>query len=181
MKGIVFTTFFGFCESNFGADLLDDAIERAALPTNGAYTSVGTYPFAEMVSLITAVVQLTGSNMPSVLEAFGEHCFGEWVRKFPQVFAGKDLFDVLSSIDNFHETEVRKLYPDAELPSFTVINRGASQLVMQYRSCKPLADLAVGVIRGAAKYLTTPAEISYRPVGEVIEFKVNRTADRLAA
>jgi hypothetical protein len=181
MKGLVFTTFFDFCQSRHGPDLLDDAIERAALPHGGAYTSVGTYPFQEMVALVTAVAQLSTSSLPATLEEFGEHCFAAWVNKFPATFAGKDLFEVLCGIDNFHETEVRKLYPDAELPSFTVISRDARQLVLHYRSCKPLADLAVGVIRGASVYLGTPVEIGYHALGEVIEFQVSRAVARTAA
>ncbi len=181
MKGLVFTTFFDFCERRYGADLLDDAIGAADLPHGGSYTSVGTYPFGEMVALVTAVVRLTGSTMPAVLEAFGEHCFGAWVRKFPATFEGKDLFDVLAGIDAFHETEVRKLYPDAELPSFEVVERSADQLCLRYRSCKPLADLAVGVIRGAAQHLRSPVQISYRPTGDAVDFAIRRTALQLAA
>jgi hypothetical protein len=181
MKGLVFTTFFNFCEVRYGADLVDDAITLAKLPHDGAYTSVGTYPFQEMVALVTAVTQLTGSSMPAVLESFGEHCFGSWVKKFPAAFHRRDIFDVLADIDTFHETEVKKLYPDAELPSFQVVSRTADRLVMRYRSCKPLADLAVGVIRGAALYMNAPVGIAYRVSGEAIDFEVRRVAVRLAA
>lgn len=181
MKGLVFTTFFGFCEARYGADLLEDVIEGANLPNGGAYTSVGTYPFEEMVALITAAVQATGTAMPAMLEAFGAHCFAIWVTKFPHLFDGKDLFDVLAGIDGFHETEVRKLYPDAELPSFKVITRDADRLVVDYVSCKPLADLAVGVIRGAAEHLGSPVEIGYRQGTDAVRFEIRRARSLLAA
>lgn len=181
MKGLVFTTFFDFCEVRYGADLVDDAISVAELPHDGAYTSVGTYPFQEMVDLVTAVTQLAKSSMPAILESFGEYCFGAWVNKFAYAFDRKDIFDVLANIDTFHETQVKKLYPDAELPSFQVVSRTTDRLVLHYRSCKPLADLAVGVIRGAALYLNAPLEISYRVADGAIEFDVRQIADRLAA
>lgn len=181
MKGLVFTTFFDFCEKRFGADLLEDAIDRAALPHGGAYTSVGTYPFQEMVSLITAVVQLSGIPMPAVLDAFGQHCFGVWVAKFPAEFAGGDLFDVLARIDDFHESQVRKLYPDAELPSFKVASRGPMEMVLHYHSCKPLADLAQGVIKGAAAHLNDPVDVEYSNAGDHVRFQVRRAKARLAA
>jgi hypothetical protein len=181
MKGLVFTTFFDFCEKRFGADLLEDAIDAAELPHGGAYTSVGTYPFTEMVALVTQVVRLSGRTMPQLLEQFGEHCFASWVDKFPADFGGRSLFDVLESIDPFHETQVRKLYPDAELPSFTVVSRDSQQLCLDYRSCKPLADLAVGVIRGAAAHLGEPVEVAHQAIGDTIRFRVQRVASRLAA
>lgn len=159
MKGLVFTTFYDYCEANYGADFLDDVIEDARLPHRGSYTSVGTYPFSEMISLMTALVEKSGGGLKPTMEAFGAHCFATWVKKWPAQFQGKFLFDVLASIDDFHEQEVRKLYPDAELPSFKVLTRTTDRLVLGYHSCKPLGDLAVGVIKGAAHYLEEPVRI----------------------
>ena len=182
MKGLVFTTFYDFCDSKFGPDLLEDVIDAAGLPHSGGYTSVGTYPFDEMVALISALATRTGIGLPALLEQFGEFCFGCWVKKFPHLFTGRDLFDILASIDDFHESEVRKLYPDAELPSFTVTGRGADYLVLDYRSCKPLADLATGVIRGAGKHMNSPVHVRYDKQGDSIRFRIEReNIQRLAA
>jgi hypothetical protein len=179
MKGLVFTTFYAFCESNFGEDVLEDIIDGAALPHGGAYTSVGTYPFEEMVALVVSTVKLTGRTMPAILEAFGEYCFASWVSQAPGRFEGKALFDVLAGIDDFHESEVRKLYPDAELPSFKVASRDARRLVLDYHSCKPLADLACGVIKGASRHLATPVTIRHAqqtgPGGAFVRFDIERT------
>ncbi len=181
MKGLVFTTFFDFCERDFGDDMLDDVIDAADLPHGGAYTSVGTYPFQEMVALITALAQRSGVSLPPLLERFGTFCFDTWVTRFPHLFSGRPLFDVLAGIDAFHEAEVRKMYPDAELPSFRVVARGADWLTLDYRSCKPLADLAVGVIRGAGIHLNEPVAVSYMPAGEAIRFRVERCHQAVAA
>lgn len=180
MKGLVFTTFYTFIEQRFGPDLLDDVIDTSGVPGGGAYTSVGTYPFDEMVALVVATVKLTGTAMPAIMEQFGEFCFGNWVSYVPAQFEGKDLFDVLADIDSFHETEVRRLYPDAELPSFTVASRSDDRLVLEYRSCKPLADLAAGVIRGASKHLARPVTVSHAPAqgadGPFVRFEIARAA-----
>jgi hypothetical protein len=96
MKGLVFTTFYAHCEEQYGADMLDDIIDDANLPNKGAYTSVGTYPFQEIVALITALVRRTGQSLPAVLEQFGRACFGKWVSYVPAHFENKDLFDILA-------------------------------------------------------------------------------------
>jgi len=181
LKGLVFTTFYDFCEGQFGPDMLDDVIGDARLPHAGAYTSVGTYPFEEMVALITALAKRSGLGMPTLLERFGEFCFCCWVRKFPALFADRDLFDVLADIDNFHESEVRKLYPDAELPSFTVVDRDGNRILLDYHSCKPLADLPIGVIRGASSHLGVSVNVSYTNSGGTVRFRVERVVSRLAA
>ncbi|MBA2466199.1 MAG: heme NO-binding domain-containing protein [Sphingomonas sp.] len=180
MKGLVFTTFFAHCEQRFGADLLDDIIEDADLPNKGAYTSVGTYPFDEMIALTTALVRRTGQPLAKLLEDFGCFCFGKWVTYVPAAFENRNLFDILAGIDSFHELEVRKLYPDAELPSFTVEERDEQRLLLRYVSCKPLADLAAGVIKGAAAHLGECVEVSHWPHKKGTEahvlLEVRRTA-----
>ena len=164
MKGRVFTELFAHVEHQYGADMLDDIIDAAKLPHDGSYTSTGSYPFDEMVSLIKALVAATGKDLPTVLQSFGTHCFESWVSYAPQYFSrGRNLFDILEGIDEFHEVEVRKLYPDAELPSFVPETRDTHVLVLGYYSCKPLAPLAIGVIRGAAAHVGQSVALSFEP------------------
>lgn len=160
MKGLVFRTFYEFCEANHGQEVLDEVIEAADLPNRGAYTTVGTYPFAHMEALLGAFLERTGKTQQGTLQEFGVFCFKKWVKIWPAEFDGKELFDVLSNVDEFHERQVRKLYPDAELPSFRVESRTATELVLGYRSSKPLSDLAAGVIRGAGQHLEHPVSLS---------------------
>lgn len=180
MKGLVFTTFYSQVEERYGVDMLEDIIEDADLPNKGAFTSVGTYPFQDMVALVTALTRQTGKPLPVVLEEFGYACFAKWVGYIPAHFENKTLFDVLEGIDDFHEYEVRKLYPDAELPSFKVLSRDDRVLVLDYFSCKPLADLATGVIKGAADHLGESIEVKHWPVTDGpeahVRFEVSRTA-----
>lgn len=164
MKGRVFTELFEHVEKRYGVDMVDDIIDAAKLSHDGVYTSVGSYPFEEMVSLIMALVKASGHDLPTILEPFGTHCFESWVSYAPQYFStDRSLFDILEGIDEFHEIEVRKLYPDAELPSFVPEARSAHALTLGYYSCKPLAPLALGVIRGAATHVRQKVELSHEP------------------
>jgi hypothetical protein len=164
MKGRVFTELFEHVEKRYGADMVDDIIDVAKLPHDGIYTSTGSYPFEEMVSLVMALVATTGQSLPAVLEPFGTHCFESWVSYASQYFSPeRSLFDILEGIDEFHEVEVRKLYPDAELPSFVPEARSARALTLGYYSCKPLAPLALGVIRGAAAHVQQDVTLSCEP------------------
>jgi hypothetical protein len=160
MKGLVFTELFRHVEALHGANMVDDIIEAAQLPHDGGYTSIGSYPFQEAVALLVALTQATGKSLPDTLDGFGTHCFERWVNYAPHFFTQqRGLFDILEGIDDFHETEVRKLYPDAELPSFLSERRTERQLVLGYYSCKPLSALAVGVIKGAAAHVNQPVHI----------------------
>ncbi|MBO1081230.1 heme NO-binding domain-containing protein [Roseomonas haemaphysalidis] len=164
MKGRVFTELFDHVEKRYGIDMVDDIVDAAQLPHDGVYASTGSYPFQEMVSLVKALSATTGRSLPEILEPFGTHCFESWVSDAPHYFSrDRSLFDILEGIDAFHEVEVRKLYPDAELPSFQPEARSASSLTLGYHSCKPLAPLALGVIRGAATHLGQEVALSIEP------------------
>ena len=84
MKGLVFTEFFNHIENAYGIDMVDDVIDAAQLGHDGLYTSGGTYPFDEMVALVSGLCRVTGRPMPVVLDAFGQHCFAQWVNVAPQ-------------------------------------------------------------------------------------------------
>ena len=164
MKGLVFTELFRHVEALHGANMVDDIIAAAQLPHDGGYTSIGSYPFQEAVALLVALTQATGKSLPDTLDAFGTHCFRRWVNYAPHFFTQqRGLFDILEGIDDFHETEVRKLYPDAELPSFLSEQRTERQLTLGYYSCKPLSALAVGVIKGAAAHVKQPVHMECEP------------------
>jgi hypothetical protein len=150
MKGVVFTEFLEMVEDRFSADMVDDIIDDANLPSGGAYTAIGTYPHEEIVALVVALSQRSGVAVPDLLKIYGEHLFGIFVRGYPSFFTGvTDAFDFLAGIEDVIHAEVRKLYPDAELPRFDVeyLNNG-KELIVIYDSRRHFEDLADGLMRG---------------------------------
>ena len=147
MKGIIFSELLELVDDRFGIEITERLLERSSLPSAGIYTSVGTYDFAELATLLTNLVTLTSIPAPALLRAFGGHLFQRFRTTFPEFFEGvTSSFQFLPRVDGFVHVEVRKLYPDAELPSFTCDTSAAGRLVMTYRSTRPLADLAEGMI-----------------------------------
>ena len=72
---------------------------------------------------------------------------------YPALFADSHTsFDFLSRIDDVIHVEVRKLYPDAELPSLPCERLSADRLVMHYSSPRGFGDLAEGLIAGCIKH-----------------------------
>lgn len=149
MKGIVFTEFLEMVEQRFSPDLADDIIDAANLPSGGAYTAVGTYPHEEIVALVQALSARSGIGIPDLLRSFGQYLFGRFVVAYPGFFtAQRDTFGFLSGIELIIHAEVRKLYPDAELPKFDIEAHTPQQLVLRYHSGRHFEDLAQGLIEG---------------------------------
>ena len=149
MKGIVFTAFCELVAARFGLQTLDSIIERSGLETDGAYTAVGTYDHRELVRLVQSLADLTGTGERELQRLFGHHLFGLLFAKYAQLFAGKhDADAVLLSIDDYIHPEVLKLYPDAELPSFEHERSPDGSIHLTYRSKRPFAAFAEGLIQG---------------------------------
>jgi hypothetical protein len=153
MKGIVFTEFLDMVEALHSADMVDAVIVAAKPANGGAYTAVGTYPAAEMGALVAALARQTGTAAPELLHGFGRHVFGRFASTYPDFFAeADDVLAFLSSIEDVIHIEVRKLYPDAELPTLEAAADGPDGLRLTYRSPRCMADFAEGLIEGAAAH-----------------------------
>lgn len=178
MKGIVFTEFIGFVTDRYGEDAVDDIIEACALPSGGAYTSVGTYDHTEMRALCRALAAHTGEPVAGLVKSFGIQLSGTFARGYPDFFSRCDhYFDFLESIEGHIHVEVRKLYPDAELPTFTVQERSESRLVMDYRSVRRMGALAEGLIAGSAPRFGVEARVHTTPLedgdGQAVRFVID--------
>lgn len=179
MKGVVFTEFMDMVEARWGYDLLDDVIEGADLPHGGAYTAVGTYPFAEMGRLVAQLSARTEVPAPVLLEAFGRYLLGRFAVLYPVFFQDTDLHEFLASVDQTIHTEVRALYPDAELPRFAVTHRSSDRMTMHYRSRRCLSPLGKGLIEGAIDHFGQPCTVRVEADsadGSAMYFHIERAA-----
>ncbi|PPD05126.1 MAG: hypothetical protein CTY29_02360 [Methylobacter sp.] len=153
MKGIIFTEFLNFVSELYGEDTVDDMLEESALASGGAYTSVGSYPHEEFHSLCLALEHQTQTPVRRILHDFGIRLSVTFVQKYAAFFCRcSHYFDFIESIEDYIHKEVRKLYPDAELPSFKICERTTERLVVEYTSPRRLCALAEGLFEGTALY-----------------------------
>lgn len=181
MKGIVFTEFLDFVEDQMGADMVDAIIDACELSTGGAYTAVGTYPFSEMRDLLTALVERSGADPAELLRGFGHKLCATFAAGYGQYFAAAgSLFEFLASIDDHIHVEVRKLYPDAELPSMRISHRTETRLLLDYRSERGLEALAEGLIQATSAHYREPVALAMTKMsdadGEFVRFTIDRQA-----
>jgi len=149
MKGIIFTEFLEMVEDKFSPEVADKIIEASNLSNDGAYTSVGTYHHSELIEMVGHLSEESDIDVVPLVKVFGEHLFGRFVDLYPEFFEGIDsCFGFLNLIENHVHVEVRKLYPDAELPTFATEQPEPQRLEMTYESKRPFAPVAEGLIKG---------------------------------
>lgn len=161
MKGIVFSEFIEMVEDAFSPEIADQIIMETNPESEGAYTSVGTYDHSELVAMVVKLSEITSTPVPDLVQAFGTYLMTRFSKLYPAFFDDVETtFEFLSTIENHVHVEVNKLYADAELPTFDTEQTNDSTLVMVYKSARPFADLAEGLIKGAADYFNENIHIS---------------------
>jgi hypothetical protein len=150
MKGVVFNLLEQLVTRDFGEDTWDGLLEASGL--DGVYTSLGSYPDADLSRLVSAASDALGMPADDVVSWLGRNALPLFAERYPQLFAPHESARsfVLTLNDIIHP-EVRKLYPGADVPEFDFDSRGAL-LVMVYRSPRKLCSFAEGLLLGAADH-----------------------------
>ena len=149
MKGVVLSEFVQFAEARY-----------AVPPPAGAYNAVETYAFDEMLRLVDTAAAGVEGGRSEVLRTFGAHLFGRFAALYPIFFFdAESAMDLLGGINTYVHDEVQKLYPDAQFPHFDVERTSADRMALVYRSARPLADLAEGLIRGCIAHFGRPVTV----------------------
>ncbi|MDA3821012.1 MAG: heme NO-binding domain-containing protein [Bacteroidales bacterium] len=167
MKGIVFSEFLSMVDEKFSIEMSERLIDEVNLPSGGAYTTVGTYDAQEIVDLVVKLSEITKISVPDLLKTFGYYLLGRFVEIFPQFF--KDVtstLDFLPKVESYVHLEVKKLYSDAELPSFTCVFPYPGRLEMKYRSARNFSDLAEGLILGTADHFNESIKVERESIPE---------------
>ena len=167
MKGIVFREFIDLVEDKFGLEVVDEIIEKSNLPSKGVYTSIGTYDFSEMLSLLKHLSEHTKLSIDELLLVYAEHFFGVLVDSYPGLIEMyKDPIEMLASIENHIHVEVQKIYPDAELPTFEILERGDKSLIMLYKSSRAMHHFGLGLMNKTFEHFDSSATIILEKIKE---------------
>src|SRR5262249_58286508 len=137
MRGIILASFVEFAERELGG-AADD------LPAT-SYSPVMGYPDDELFALVARTSEAAGVESPEVLRRFGAHLFRTFANLYPVFLDGvESAMELLGGIETYVHGEVKKLYPDAEFPSFEVRAPAAGPLQLLSPSRPPLPRPAPG-------------------------------------
>ncbi len=180
MKGIIFTEFLEMLDEKFDPEVTEQVIERANLPSGGAYTTIGTYDHKELVSMVVELSKETEIGITDLVRTFGFYLFGRFVRIYPRFFSGiKDSFTFIEGVEEVVHTEVRKLYAEANPPVISAARKGDNQLEVIYESERCLGDAAHGLILGCLDYFKEEVEITRENIddsGKKVRFLLTKAA-----
>ncbi|MGK0176509.1 MAG: hypothetical protein ACJAT5_000453 [Lentimonas sp.] len=164
MKGMVFTNFLEMVEEKFSMDVVDTIIEESKVASGGAYTTVGTYPHTEMVALLQSLEKAVSIPISDLLKVYGKHLFGKLAGGYPMLLTDcNNSRDLLLKLDGVIHVEVKKLYPEAELPRFISTELPDGRLQMHYLSDRHMEDLAEGLLHGCFEHFDETVKLEQIP------------------
>ena len=180
MRGIVFTELMEMVEQIYGYELVDELLQEVRPASKGSYTSVGNYPHQELVNLLIRLTGKVAKSVEELMTIYGQHLFQVFAKGYPVFFEDDlDAFTFLAGIENKIHPEVRKLYPDAELPRFNILNHDSKELIMDYSSERRMSSFALGLINGCFDHFNERATVKMDKLDESgarVRFTINRGA-----
>jgi hypothetical protein len=160
MKGVVFTEFLEMVEDGFGMEVADSVITRGCPFHTAGFTAVGTYNHTDLLGMVSELSQVTATPAPALVQDFGKRMFAKFLASYPEVFERvSNTFELLFRVEDVIHVEVRKLHPDAELPTFSFPPAEPGCLDLLYESARPFADLAHGLIEACIEHFGEDIEI----------------------
>lgn len=165
MKGVIFVELLKMAEKDFGEDAVDMVLDKIDLDNDGSFTTVGNYPCSELVKLVMAFSEHSGTSPEALQRKFGHWLMAHFAEHHADFFAGKaDSFAMLEAVDGEIHVEVKKLYPDADLPVFSTQRVTPDHMEMIYSSQRPLVEFCYGMIEACLDQFDETADIQLCPV-----------------
>jgi hypothetical protein len=150
MIGVLFTDFVDMIEAQYSPAIADAVLTPPGLASRGVYTSVGVYEYREFNQLLERLAAQVGLKRSQLLQQFGRFHFNRLMHLYPHlVVSVTDTFSLLARVDHPIHSTVVSLHANAEVPHISFAKLSAEQGRLIYRSARPLADVAEGLIYGA--------------------------------
>ncbi|MFZ7090264.1 heme NO-binding domain-containing protein [Primorskyibacter sp. 2E233] len=157
---MVFTELLEMAEATLGEDAVDEILDELDLENDGAYSAVGSYPCRDLFKIVGAISAKTGISGDELQRQLGHWMLKRFATGYPDFFRGKaTALEMLDAIEDQVHVEVRKLYPDAELPSFATEWRSDRELLMRYQSSRPMVAFCHGLIEACLDHFGRSGEV----------------------
>lgn len=149
------------------ADLKDFSIELTK-----------AYPIETIESIMIAASKQTGLPVEKLKENFGEHMVPALFQMYKHYLQpGWKTYEILLKTEEVMHGAVRKLNSTAYPPVLNVSKMSDQLLIVDYHSKRKMGSLAVGIIKGIAKYYGEQEDINVECVtareAEDVQIKVH--------
>jgi hypothetical protein len=158
MHGIIFGELKKLVDRTLGGNTWRQLLQDAGLDTK-IYMPIGEYPDADAAAIISAAATRTGKPTRLILEEFGEFVAPDLVSLFRHMVPPEwRTLELLENTEDTIHRVVRLRNPSARPPRLKTERLG-EEVVITYASARRMCGVAVGIVRGLARYYGETVEI----------------------
>lgn len=152
MHGSTFTLLQRFVEKNYGRDVWENLLRKSGVGQK-SYNAHQNYPLLEMEAIIGEASRITGLSEEVIKEKFGEGMVPDLMVLYKKYVEPEwKTFEMLLYTEHIMHKAVRKEESNANPPVLNVSRVHDKLLIIDYFSERRMGCLAVGIIKGIAKY-----------------------------
>ncbi len=175
MKGIIYTELLGFLDEKGGPGFTEQVLSAADLPHGGAFSRVSRYPWEQAVQVVTSASRISGADANELCTEFGRFLFARFTVLYRDIVERYPTAEgMLGHVESHIHEEVKILYPDAVPPTVSS-HREGDGFVVEYRSHRPFAYIAFGLVQGCMTHFGDPRQINWinpDPSGKSAHFRI---------
>lgn len=140
---------------------------------SSSYDMHKNYPASEMFLIIKEAADHTRLPENSIKEKFGEHLVPKLLTLYKSHISPEwKTFEMLENTELVMHKAVRKQENEATPPVLNVSRVHDKLLIIDYYSKRKMASLAIGIIKGIAKYYQESEKINVIPMSDLDDERV---------
>lgn len=160
VHGSIFFLLKKFVENSFPAGTWEKLNEDAKSET-AEFEITKSYPLEAIGSIVSVASQMTGRPEDEIKESFGEYLVPDLFALYKSYLQPQwKTYEVLLNTERVMHGAVRKLNSTANPPILNVTSVNEKLLIIDYFSKRRMASLAIGIIKGIAKYFDEENKVS---------------------
>ncbi|WP_185816899.1 heme NO-binding domain-containing protein [Hymenobacter metallilatus] len=179
MHGTIFTLLKRYVQTQYDHSTWIRLLEVSGL-TAADFDHKHVYPDEHMYRLVGEAATMTGLSADELHEKFGEYLVPDLMYMYQRLLQPEwTTLDMLEHTESTMHRQVRQEHTENAPPVLHVTRVSADELFIDYVSKRRMGGLAVGIVRGVAKYYDEADQISVEPTtsenGEQVRIRVRRT------
>jgi hypothetical protein len=180
VHGSIFFLLKKFVDEVMPAGSWEELLKKAGL-NETSFELTHAYPLEAIGAIVKAASETTGLPVETLKEKFGEHLVPHLFHMYKHYLAPEwKTYEVLVNTETVMHGAVRKLNSTAHPPILNVTKVGNELLMVDYYSKRKMGSLAVGIIKGIAKYYKEEQQVTVEPTtdpdSERVQIKVHFTS-----
>jgi hypothetical protein len=177
MHGSIFVLLKRFVEGAYDYSTWNKLLAATGIERN-SYQMHEMYPTQELFAIVNKASEVTGIPAYDLMEQYGEFLVPDLLLVYNKyVNPAWRTYDMLLNTETAMHGAVKKQDNRTNPPMLLVTKKGNRQLIVDYHSKRKMAGVAVGIIRGIARYYQESEKVEVTRLTAIDEERVQIRVD----